>query len=67
MMGSPDPESVIELRKSLQSRLDVGITDAQDKCAEMVHTSRRSWQQWERGERKMHPAFWELVTIKSNL
>lgn len=29
-----------------------------------VFTSRRAWQQWERGERRMHLAFWELAHIK---
>ena len=61
---SPDPDDVISLRLTLQSEMCYGITAAQDKCAEILHTSRRSWQQWERGERKMHPAFWELINIK---
>lgn len=65
MRVAPNPscEDVINLRESLQSD-SVGITKAQDLCAEMLHTSRRSWQQWERGDRKMHPAFWELISIK---
>jgi len=66
-MISPLPEEVIRLRKSVQSRSELGITAAQDKCAVMLHTSRRAWQQWERGERKMHRAFWELVNIKCGM
>lgn len=65
-MESPSPDVVIELRQSIQRRYGIGITVAQDKCAEAVHTTRRSWQQWERGERNMHPAFWELASLKLN-
>lgn len=63
-MESPDSKAVIELRQSIQDKHGIGITAAQDKCAELVHTSRRAWQQWERGERGMHPAFWELISLK---
>jgi len=30
----------------------------------VVHTTCRVWQQWEAGNRRMHPAFWELFRIK---
>lgn len=33
--------------------------------ATLVHTTCRVWQQWEAGDRRMHPAFWELFRIKS--
>ena len=56
--------TAIDLREQVQERLGLGITAAQDWCAESVHTSRRAWQQWERGERAMHPAFAELAAIK---
>jgi DNA-binding transcriptional regulator YiaG len=39
----------------------IGITAAQDVCAGWLHTSRRAWQQWESGDRRMHPAFWDLL------
>jgi DNA-binding transcriptional regulator YiaG len=39
----------------------IGITAAQDLCAGWLHTSRRAWQQWESGDRRMHPAFWDLL------
>jgi DNA (cytosine-5)-methyltransferase 1 len=61
----PTPADVLALRESLQAREHLGITAAQDRCAEMLHTSRRAWQQWEHGDRKMHPAFWELIRIKT--
>jgi hypothetical protein len=60
----PTPAEVLALRCALQERLDIGITAAQDRCAEMLYTSRRAWQQWEHGDRKMHPAFWELAKMK---
>lgn len=62
---SPNPSEVIDLRVHIQERDGLGITAAQDYCADMLHTSRRAWQQWERGERKMHPAFWELARLKA--
>lgn len=55
--GHPSPSTIREARRLL------GIT--QSKAAEMVHSTCRVWQQWEAGDRKMHPAFWELFQIKS--
>lgn len=63
-MKNPNPSDVTSLRTKLQIEIDCGITAAQDKCAYLLHTSRRAWQQWECGDRKMHPAFWELINIK---
>jgi putative transcriptional regulator len=54
--SNPDP---FDIRKA---RADAGIT--QKKAAEMLHTSIRAYQQWEAGDRAMHPAFWELFLIK---
>jgi DNA (cytosine-5)-methyltransferase 1 len=45
------------------AREEAGLTLA--AAAALVHSALRSWQQWEAGERKMHPAFWELFTIKN--
>ena len=41
----------------------VGLTQAQ--AAALVHASARNWQQWEAGDRRMHPGLWELFRIKS--
>jgi len=30
----------------------------------LVHTTCRVWQQWEAGDRRMHPEFWEWFRIK---
>jgi len=66
---TPTPEQVRQAREAIQSKFDMGITAAQDWCAEALHTSRRAWQQWEsdvgtKSHRAMHPAFWELLQIK---
>lgn len=38
---------------------------SQTAAASLLHTTCRTWQQWEAGDRRMHPAFWELFNIKS--
>jgi hypothetical protein len=50
-MANPDPSQIQALRESVQARKGLGITAAQNFCADALHTSRRAWQQWERGER----------------
>lgn len=55
---NPTPEEIISARKA------AGLT--QTAAGGMVHTTCRVWQQWEAGERRMHPGFWELFLIKSN-
>ncbi|AAV83360.1 DNA (cytosine-5-)-methyltransferase [Idiomarina loihiensis] len=52
--------SNIEL-KQLRERLCL----TQSQAASLVHSSVRAWQQWESGERQMHPAIRELFTIKT--
>jgi len=47
------------------ARETAGLT--QTASAELVHSKLRSWQQWEAGDRQMHPAFWELFRIKAAL
>lgn len=47
------------LKKLRESR---GLT--QNAAAGLVHSSLRAWQQWESGERKIHPAIAELFLIK---
>jgi DNA-binding transcriptional regulator YiaG len=57
--GYPTPT---EIRTA---RMLLGLSQAQ--AALMVHSTCRAWQQWEAGDRKMHPAFWELFRIKAVL
>lgn len=53
---SPRPIEIARARKV------AGLT--QTEAAELIHASMRAWQQWEAGERQMHPAFYELFLIK---
>lgn len=46
-----------------EARLAADLTQA--TAARLVYSSLNAWSQWERGERKMHPAIWELFLIKS--
>jgi DNA-binding transcriptional regulator YiaG len=60
--AQPTPDEVRAARER------AGLTQTQ--AAALVHTSLRAWQQWEaeagtEGHRAMHPAFWELFTIKT--
>lgn len=54
-----NPPSPAEIRAAREA---AGLTQSQ--AAALVHSGLRSWQQWESGGRKMHPAFWELVRAK---
>ena len=53
----PSPEEILAARKA------AGLT--QTMAADLAHTTCRTWQQWEAGDRRMHPAFWELFKIKT--
>lgn len=55
---------VVALRKRVEAALGLGITAAQDWCAEAVCSQRRAWQQWERGERAIHPGIYKLACIE---
>lgn len=55
---------VVGLRMQVQQALGLGITAAQDWCAEAVCSQRRAWQQWERGERSIHPGIYKLASIE---
>ena len=53
---NPTPAEIVAARAA------ANLTQAE--CAALLHTTLRSWAQWEYGERKMHPAFWELFNLK---
>lgn len=55
--SSPRPVEIVRARKV------AGLTQTQ--AGELIHASMRAWQQWESGDRQMHPAFFELFLIKS--
>lgn len=54
----PAPEDIRAARKA------AGLT--QPAAGALIHTSTRTWQQWEAGQRNMHAAFWELFRIKTS-
>lgn len=64
MTNTATPAEVTALRESIQSALGLGITAAQDWCAHAVCSQRRAWQQWERGERSIHPGIYKLACIE---
>jgi putative transcriptional regulator len=55
---NPSPEEVRQLRLSL------GLTAGE--AAKRVHASPGAWQQWEAGERPMHPVFWRTFRIEAS-
>lgn len=57
--SNPAPEEVRAAREA------AGLT--QTAAAGLLHTTCRVWQQWEIGDRRMHPAFWELFRIKISI
>jgi DNA-binding transcriptional regulator YiaG len=56
-MDNPKPEDIKAARQA------AGLTQTQ--AGALVHTTVRVWQQWEAGDRAMHPAFWELFLLKA--
>jgi len=36
----------------------------QSEAAQAVRGTMRAWQEWEAGNRRMHPGLWELFRIK---
>lgn len=54
--SNPEPESI------LAARTNAGLTQTQ--AAELIYSALRTWQQWEAGDRRMHPGLWELFNIK---
>jgi DNA-binding transcriptional regulator YiaG len=55
--ANPSPEEI----KS--ARLAAGLTQTQ--AARLVHGTCRMWQYWEAGERRMHPAIWQLFLLRT--
>lgn len=63
--GPKGPSSNPALEDIKAAREAAGLT--QTAAATLVHSTCRSWQKWEAGDRRMHPAMWELFRIKSAL
>ncbi len=45
------------------ARAAAGLT--QTAAARLIYSTLRTWQQWEAGDRRMHPALFELFLLKS--
>lgn len=45
------------------ARLAAGLT--QSDAAALIYSGLRSWQQWEAGDRRMHPQLFESFLLKS--
>jgi DNA (cytosine-5)-methyltransferase 1 len=56
---TPRPEEILAIRTALHL--------TQTGAAHLIYVSLRAWQQWEGGERKMHPAFWDLFRRKTRV
>ena len=56
--ANPKPEEVRQARES------AGLS--QSAAAGLVYSGLRTWQHWESGDRRMHPAIFELFVLKSN-
>lgn len=54
--SNPKPEDVRAAREA------AGLTQTQ--AAETIYATLRSWQDWESGERRMHPGLFELFELK---
>lgn len=57
--ANPDPAQVRSAREA------AGLTQTQ--AANLIHGTLRTWQQWEAGDRRMHPGLWELFRLKTAL
>lgn len=54
--STPTPAEIRAMRDT------AGLT--QTAAADLIYTTCRVWQQWEAGDRRMHPAFFELFRLK---
>ena len=55
--GNPSPAEVRAAREA------AGLS--QTAAAALIYCTLRGWQEWEAGNRRMHPALWELFRIKT--
>ena len=44
-------------------RINAGLT--QQQAADVVYSGLRTWQQWEAGDRRMHPAIFDYFLLKT--
>lgn len=58
---NPDANPAPEAIKAAREAAGLSQTEAGD----LVRSALRTWQQWEAGDRRMHPGLWELFQIKA--
>lgn len=56
-MKRPTPEAI----KAARTRAHL----TQSSAAALIHSTLRTWQDWEGGRAAMHTGLWELFTIKA--
>jgi DNA-binding transcriptional regulator YiaG len=54
--SNPDPTTI------RAARAQAGLT--QEAAAALVYSTERAWQKWEAGDARMHPAMFELFSLK---
>lgn len=57
--SNPAPADIRAARES------VGMTQTQ--AAQLIYSTMRAWQEWEAGNRRMHPQLWESFRSKANV
>lgn len=57
LAANPDPSEIRAAREA------AGLS--QTAAAALIYCTLRGWQEWEAGNRRMHPAMWELFRIKA--
>lgn len=57
--ANPTPEAIRAAREH------TGMT--QTEAGAVVYAPCRKWQRWEAGDAAMHPAFWELFRLKTDI
>lgn len=60
---NPSPAANPSAEAVFMARQAAGLTQTQ--AAALIYCTLRAWQQWESGERRMHPAFFELWRFKA--
>lgn len=55
--SNPSTDSIIS------ARINAGLT--QQQAAHIVYAGLRTWQHWENGDRRMHPAIFDYFLLKT--
>ena len=61
--GQRGPASTPTPAEICEARAQAGLT--QPEAAALIYSTKRTWQDWESGARRMHPAMMELWRIKA--